>query len=52
MTETVHGITEGELFRLLCAYIAIRDPGPRSEFLSAVEHWAQDQWHAADSKQA
>jgi hypothetical protein len=49
MTQTINGITEGELFRLLCAYIAIRQPGPRREFLELVESWARDQWLAIDS---
>lgn len=52
MTQTVYGIAEGELLRLLCAYTAIRDPRPRHEFLSLIECWAQDQWHASDRIEA
>jgi len=49
MSQTIHNITQDELFRLLCAYIAIRRPGPRREFLELIESWAQEQWLAADS---
>ena len=41
---TVYGITQVELFRLTCAYIAVRKPEIRAEFLRTVEAWAQDQW--------
>jgi hypothetical protein len=50
MTQTIHGITESELFRLLCAYVSLRNPGPRHEILSLVESWACQQWAATDSK--
>ena len=48
MAETVHGVTQEELFRLVCAYMAIRDTRCRQEFLSLVESWARDQWQAGD----
>ncbi len=48
MTQAVHGITEQEIFRLLCAYISIRGNGPRLEFLNLIETWAKEQWTAGD----
>lgn len=50
MTQTVYDLTEEELFRLTCAYTAIRNPTIRAEFLRTVEAWAQDQWHGQNSK--
>lgn len=44
MMHTTNDLTETELFRLTCAYIAIRDPAIRAEFLELVEAWAVDQW--------
>ena len=42
--ETVYGVTEAEIFRLTCAYTAIRKPEIRAEFLRTVEAWAKEQW--------
>lgn len=50
MKQTVHDITQDELSRLLCAYISIRAPGPRREFLELVESWAKEQWLAIDNE--
>lgn len=44
MSKTIYDLTENELFRLTCAYLAIRDSDIREEFLRTVEAWAQDQW--------
>ncbi len=41
---SIYDITQPELFRLICAYTAIRDPAIRTEFLTTLEAWAQDQW--------
>lgn len=43
-TKAIYGLTQSELFRLLTAYSAIRDPNIRTEFLTTVEAWAKDQW--------
>ncbi|MGH1399496.1 MAG: hypothetical protein ACRBCT_09815 [Alphaproteobacteria bacterium] len=48
MTRATNDITETELFRLTCAYIAIRDPAIRAEFLRSIEAWAVDQWDCGD----
>jgi len=48
MTQTVYSLTEHELFRLTCAYTAIRDPVIRAEFLRTVEAWAEDQWRSGE----
>ncbi len=42
--RTVYDATQEEMFRLVAAYLAIRDPAIRAEFLRTVETWAQDQW--------
>lgn len=42
---TPYKLTPDEVFRLLAAYAAIRDPAIRAEFLSSIEAWTQDQWH-------
>ncbi|SPF81350.1 hypothetical protein [Pseudoprimorskyibacter insulae] len=47
MSKTIYGITEAELFRLKCAYSAVRDPIIRAEFLRTVEAWAHDQWNCS-----
>lgn len=44
MTQTVYSLTEHEIFRLTCAYAAIRNPAIRAEFLRTVEAWADEQW--------
>lgn len=44
MTQSIYGLTETGIFRLLTAFAAIRDPNVRAEFLRTVEAWAQDQW--------
>ncbi len=44
MTKITNDLTETELFRLTCAYIAIRNPAIRAEFLELLEAWAADQW--------
>ena len=46
--KAVYEITQSEIFRLTCAYAAIRDPKIRAEFLHTVEAWAEDQWHEVD----
>ncbi len=48
MTETVYQLSEAELFRLISAYTAIRDPKIRAEILRTVEAWAIDQWQCCD----
>jgi len=40
-----YNLTPEELFRLVTAYAAIRDPKIRAEFLSSIEAWREDQWH-------
>ena len=50
MKQAVYHHTEAELFRLTCAYIAIRDPNIRAEFLRTIEAWAQDQWGSGQSE--
>jgi len=42
--STVFKTKPDEIFRLLCAYVAIRDPRIRREFLTTVEAWAGDQF--------
>lgn len=49
MTQAINGITDAELFRLVCAYMAIRTPSIRLKFLELVESWAQEQWLAIDN---
>lgn len=49
MKINVYGMSDAELFRLVTAYIAVRDPKVRKEFLRAVEAWARDQWDTAGS---
>ena len=44
--KTAYDMTPEELFRLVTAYTAIRDPAIRAEFLRTVEAWATDQWHS------
>ncbi len=44
MSKITNDLTETELFRLTCAYTAIRDPAIRAVFLELVEAWAVDQW--------
>lgn len=46
MIKTVYDLQPTELFRLTAAYVAIRDPDIRAEFLQTVEAWARDQWDA------
>lgn len=41
---TVYGVTQAELFRLTCAFCAIRDPTTRFNILATVEEWVEDQW--------
>ena len=41
-----YDLTPDELFRLVTAYTAIRDPKIRAEFLRTVEAWVDDRWHA------
>ncbi|MEL7444343.1 MAG: hypothetical protein AAGK02_00845 [Pseudomonadota bacterium] len=41
-------LTQHEIFRLTCAYTAIRKPEIRAEFLELLESWAKDQWLAGD----
>lgn len=48
MTRTIYDVTDAELFRLVGAYMAIRTPSIRLEFLELVESWAQEQWLAVD----
>lgn len=48
MSKAVYDQTETELFRLTCAYTAIRDPRIRAEFLHTVEAWAREQWQVED----
>lgn len=50
MTRTIYDVTDAELFRLVCAYMAIRKPSIRLEFLELVESWAREQWPIVDSK--
>ncbi|SMX28187.1 hypothetical protein TRP8649_02302 [Pelagimonas phthalicica] len=50
MTYNFYGITEAELFRLITAYSAIKNPSIRAEFLRTVEAWAMDQWDASGSE--
>lgn len=50
MSKTVYDHTEAELFRLTCAYTAIRDPKIRAELLYTVEAWAKDQWHGVEEQ--
>lgn len=45
LMQSPYDVTPDELFRLLTAYAAIRDPKIRAEFLSSIEAWTQDQWH-------
>lgn len=52
MNRPIYGLSTEELFRLQAAYGAIRDPKIRSEFLTLVEAWAQDQWTAPDANAA
>lgn len=47
-STTTYDLTPEELFRLKCAYTAIRDPKIRAEFLTTLEAWAEDQWFATD----
>lgn len=39
-----YGVTQHEIFRLTCAFTAIRDPKTRSNILLTVEEWVVDQW--------
>lgn len=41
---TPYSLTPDELFRLVTAYTAIRDPAIRTEFLTSIEAWVEDQW--------
>ncbi|MEM7288863.1 MAG: hypothetical protein AAF412_00615 [Pseudomonadota bacterium] len=43
-TPATYGLTQHEIFRLTCAYTAIRKPQIRAEFLELIESWAKDQW--------
>lgn len=45
-----YDLTPDELFRLVTAYTAIRDPKIRAEFLRTVEAWVDDQWHAQNGQ--
>lgn len=49
MSTNIYGMTEAELFRLVTAYTAIRDPAIRAEFLRTVEAWADDQWDRTET---
>jgi hypothetical protein len=51
MTHNIYGVTEADLFRLVTAYSAIKNPTIRAEFLRTVEAWAVDQWDANGSKE-
>ena len=44
MNPSIYGMTEADIFRLVTAFAAIRDPNIRAEFLRTVEAWANDQW--------
>ncbi|GLO71337.1 hypothetical protein MACH17_28540 [Phaeobacter inhibens] len=48
---TTQHLSPEELFRLNVAFVSIRDPAIRAEFLSTIEAWAQDQWLAGDTAQ-
>lgn len=52
MNRTTYGLSPDELFRVQTAYGAIRDPKIRTEFLTLIEAWAQDQWTVQDTKNA
>jgi len=44
MTQSTYRVEPGELYRLILAHSSIRNPEIRSEFLTAIEAWSQDQW--------
>lgn len=46
MTHNIYGITETDLFRLVTAFTAIKNPSIRAEFLRTIEAWAVEQWDA------
>lgn len=48
MIQTTFDVTPEELFRLLAAYVAIRCPKARGEFLWSIEAWCRDQFAAGD----
>lgn len=48
MIKSAYEITPEEVFRLVCAYTAIKEPRIRQEFLSGIEAWSKDQFHAAE----
>lgn len=50
MPKTIYGITIEEVFRLICAYMAIRGPQQRRQFLKCIESWASEQWRVTDSE--
>lgn len=50
MIKTTYDLVPEELFRLMSAYIAIRNPTIRAEFLELVEAWSHDQWAAPNSE--
>ena len=44
MKPSIYGMTETDVFRLVVAFTAVRDPATRSEFLRTIEAWPSDQW--------
>lgn len=48
MKTLTNGLTGEELLRLNAAYVAIREPAIRAEFLRTLEDWARDQWFEVD----
>jgi len=50
MKHSIYGVTEEEVFRLVCAYVAIRKPAIRKEFIRTLESWATEQWHIIDNR--
>ena len=50
MIQTTYSLTPDELFRLVAAHLAIRNPGIRAKCLETTEAWAEDQWVGRDHR--